>query len=42
MGRWGTVRELTKYLSIERIDMVEIDERVVRLSQKYLPFTAEN
>ena len=40
-GDGGTVRELTKYLSIERIDMVEIDERVVRLSQKYLPFTAE-
>lgn len=40
-GDGGTVRELTRYSSIERIDMVEIDERVVRLSQKFLPFTAD-
>lgn len=40
-GDGGTVRELTRYPSIESIDMVEIDERVVRLSQKYLPFTAD-
>ncbi|MCH4888069.1 polyamine aminopropyltransferase [Acidaminobacter sp. JC074] len=39
-GDGGTVRELTRYASIEKIDMVEIDERVVRLSQKYLPITA--
>lgn len=40
-GDGGTVRELTRYSHIEKIDMVEIDERVVRLSQKYLPFTAD-
>lgn len=40
-GDGGTVRELTRYNSIEKIDMVEIDERVVRLSQKYLPFTSD-
>lgn len=40
-GDGGTVRELTRYPSIEKIDMVEIDERVVRLSQEYLPITAE-
>nr|WP_307775625.1 polyamine aminopropyltransferase [uncultured Cetobacterium sp.] len=40
-GDGGTVRELTRYSSIEKIDMVEIDERVVKLSQKYLPFTAD-
>ena len=40
-GDGGTVRELTRYKTIEKIDMVEIDERVVRLSQKYLPFTAD-
>lgn len=40
-GDGGTVRELTRYKHIEKIDMVEIDERVVRLSQKYLPFTAD-
>lgn len=39
-GDGGTVRELTRYASIEQIDMVEIDERVVRLSQQYLPITA--
>lgn len=40
-GDGGTVRELTRYPSIEQIDMVEIDEAVVRLSQKYLPLTSE-
>lgn len=39
-GDGGTVRELTRYQSIEKIDMVEIDEQVVRLSQEYLPITA--
>lgn len=41
-GDGGTVRELTRYETIERIDMVEIDEKVVRLSQKYLPTMASN
>lgn len=39
-GDGGTVRELTRYKSIEKIDMVEIDEMVVRACQKYLPITA--
>jgi spermidine synthase len=39
-GDGGTVRELTRYSSIEKIDMVEIDEMVVRACQKYLPITA--
>ncbi|MDN5352387.1 MAG: spermidine synthase, partial [Clostridiales bacterium] len=39
-GDGGTVRELTRYPHIEKIDMVEIDERVVRTSQQFLPFTA--
>lgn len=39
-GDGGTVRELTKYKTIEHIDMVEIDERVVRTCQQYLPITA--
>ncbi|TCT16712.1 spermidine synthase [Natranaerovirga pectinivora] len=39
-GDGGTARELTRYESIERIDMVEIDEAVVRACQKYLPLTA--
>ena len=36
-GDGGSVRELTKYPQIEQIDMVEIDEEVVRSCQKYLP-----
>lgn len=39
-GDGGTVRELTRYNTIEKIDMVEIDEVVVRASQEFLPFTA--
>lgn len=39
-GDGGTVRELTRYSHLEQIDMVEIDERVVRLSEEYLPITA--
>jgi len=39
-GDGGSVRELTKYPQIKKIDMVEIDERVVRLCQIYLPQTA--
>ncbi|MCG7342588.1 polyamine aminopropyltransferase [Sporosarcina sp. ACRSL] len=39
-GDGGTIRELTKYDSIEHIDMVEIDEMVVDVCRKYLPQTA--
>ena len=39
-GDGGTVRELTRYKTIENIHMVEIDEVVVRASQEFLPFTA--
>ena len=39
-GDGGSVRELTRYPRIEAIEMVEIDEAVVRACQKYLPFTA--
>ncbi|MFW5838445.1 MAG: polyamine aminopropyltransferase [Bacillota bacterium] len=39
-GDGGTAREIARYRHIETIDMVEIDERVVRLSQQYLPLTA--
>ncbi len=39
-GDGGTVRELTRYDSIEKIDLVEIDEQVVTISKEYLPFTA--
>ena len=39
-GDGGTVRELVKYDSIERIDMVEIDKEVVDICREYLPKTA--
>lgn len=39
-GDGGTAREVAKYSFIESIDLVEIDERVVRLCQQYLPQTA--
>ncbi len=39
-GDGGTIRELTRYPSIEHIDMVEIDEVVVDACQKFLPQTA--
>lgn len=39
-GDGGSVRELTKYPSIESIDMVEIDEEVVRMCQAHFPITA--
>ncbi|MBN1044643.1 polyamine aminopropyltransferase [Clostridium botulinum] len=39
-GDGGTIRELTRYKTIEKIDMVEIDERVVEVCKKYLPKTA--
>lgn len=39
-GDGGTVRELCRYRNIEKIDMVEIDEMVVKVSKDLLPFTS--
>ena len=39
-GDGGVVRELTRYDSIKRIDMVEIDKLVVDVCRKYLPQTS--
>ena len=39
-GDGGTVRELTKYRTIESIDLVEVDKDVVILSKKFLTFTS--
>lgn len=36
-GDGGTVRELLRYSSIKKIDLVEIDKRVIELSKKYIP-----
>ena len=38
-GDGGTVRELCRYDSITQIDMVEIDEQVVKVCKEYLPQT---
>jgi spermidine synthase len=40
-GDGGTVRELSRYGGIERIDLVEIDERVVAVCRQYLKKTAK-
>lgn len=39
-GDGGVVRELARYASIQKIDMVEIDPMVVEVCKKYLPQTA--
>ena len=39
-GDGGAVRELTRYPTIERIDLVEIDELVVEVCRQHLPQTA--
>jgi spermidine synthase len=40
-GDGGTAREIVKHPSIKTVDMVEIDEQVVRMSQQYMPFLAQ-
>lgn len=39
-GDGGTVRELTRYNSLEGIDMVEIDRIVVQICKEFIPLTA--
>ena len=39
-GDGGTVRELTRYPQIEKIDMVEIDKMVVDVTRKYIDICA--
>lgn len=39
-GDGGTVRELTRYKTIEKIDMVEIDEVVVEAAREFFHITA--
>ncbi|HEX3017568.1 MAG TPA: polyamine aminopropyltransferase [Caproicibacter sp.] len=39
-GDGGAVRELTRYQTIEHIDLVEIDHEVVEACRRYLPQTA--
>ncbi|MDR3254878.1 MAG: polyamine aminopropyltransferase [Synergistaceae bacterium] len=39
-GDGGTVRELTRYDKVERVDMVDIDEMVVQVCREHLQFTS--
>ncbi|MDO5126113.1 MAG: spermidine synthase, partial [Ruminococcus sp.] len=39
-GDGGTLREICRYEHIEKIDMVEIDEKVVEVCKEFLPQTA--
>lgn len=39
-GDGGTLREVLKYPGIKRVDLVEIDERVVEVCKQYLPAIA--
>lgn len=39
-GDGGTIREITRYKTVQQIDMVEIDREVVEVSKKFLPFVA--
>jgi len=39
-GDGGALRELAKYPSIKKMDLVEIDKEVVRVCKEYLPQTA--
>lgn len=41
-GDCGVAKEATKYSSVEQIDLVEIDEAVVRVSKKHLPEVSGN
>jgi len=40
-GDGGVVREILKHDSVESIDLCEIDEKVIEVSKKYLPFMAD-
>lgn len=39
-GDGGVLRELTRYEDVQNIDLVEIDEEVVKVCKEFLPFTA--
>lgn len=41
-GDCGAAREVCKYSEVEQVDMVEIDELVVKVSKKYLPEVSGN
>lgn len=41
-GDGGTARECLLYKDVKQVDMIEIDEKVVELSKKYLPSIGDN
>ena len=41
-GDGGSARECLKYKEVKSIDLIEIDQRVIELSQKYLPTIGGN
>ena len=41
-GDGGSARECLKYQEVKSVDLIEIDERVIELSKKYLPIIGEN
>lgn len=40
-GDGGVAREVAKLSSVKRIIQIEIDEKVIEVSKKYLPFMAK-
>lgn len=40
-GDGGTAREILRYKTVKKVDLVEIDQRVVELCKQYLPLTAQ-
>ncbi|KAH9280993.1 Spermidine synthase [Echinococcus granulosus] len=41
-GDGGVAREVIRHQCVEHVDLVEIDDMVLKLSRKYLPFTASS
>ena len=41
-GDGGTVREVLKHQSVERVHLCEIDEEVIHMAKKYFPFVASS
>ncbi|GAV22501.1 polyamine aminopropyltransferase [Carboxydothermus pertinax] len=41
-GDGGTLREVLKHETIEKVDLVEIDEEVIKAAREYLPFLSQS
>lgn len=40
-GEGATLREILKHKSVEKVVMIEIDEKMVQVSRKYIPFWSD-